>query len=160
MRAGVESDEKLLLVGALRLVWVYPHARSLCMGLRQAVAVAVAGRGARMLAPGGQKDGFGGMPQKAWESAGGAAQAGALRCVPPHVHADVDACMMLCSALRGKGPRKLPMHTQSVCLERGRHVATSGGRALLWAVVHSHDWNEDPVNGCQLGTQCPILHAK
>jgi hypothetical protein len=21
-------------------------------------------------------------------------------------------------------------------------------------------WNEDPVHGCQIGTQCPIMHAK
>jgi hypothetical protein len=24
----------------------------------------------------------------------------------------------------------------------------------------SHDRNEDPFNGCQIGTKCPILHAK
>jgi hypothetical protein len=24
----------------------------------------------------------------------------------------------------------------------------------------SSSWNEDPINGCQIGTKCPIPHAK
>jgi hypothetical protein len=23
-----------------------------------------------------------------------------------------------------------------------------------------NDWNEDPINGCRMGSKCPILHAK
>jgi NFACT protein RNA binding domain len=32
-------------------------------------------------------------------------------------------------------------------------------RSLALAVAE-HYWNEDPVNGCRIGTNCPILHDK
>jgi hypothetical protein len=34
-------------------------------------------------------------------------------------------------------------------------AATMHGPGLL-----NHYWNEEPMFGCQIGTKCPILHAK
>jgi hypothetical protein len=59
-----------------------------------------------------------------------------------------------------------PVHMMSVCLSTqgaslNMSVCLSGGLAIcLHIAVCLHLWNKDPMCGCQLGTNCPILHAK
>jgi hypothetical protein len=51
-------------------------------------------------------------------------------------------------------------HASSFRSFRSFSFSFSSVRCRPASVLPINDWNVDPMHGCQIGTQCPILHAK